>query len=329
MKISYVGLNEDKHEEIKKVLKEHEVHFYNKIEEVKNTDILSIFVDTVVSKEDINRMADLKMIATRSTGYDNVDKDYAKERNIIVSNVPSYGARTVAEFTFSLILALSRNAYVSYEEMKNDGKCKDLDHFEGFDLSGKTIGVIGTGSIGKNVIRIAEGFGMKVVAYDMYPDDASAVALGFEYISLDELVSTSDIITLHIPYLESTHHLVNEELLSKFKKGSYLINTSRGEVVDTKALLKYLNSGILKGAGLDVLEGERKIGDELDLLNGDYKDIDEFKVLLADHKLIDMPNVIVTPHIAFNTVEAKDEIQRVTLDNILSFINNEPINLIK
>ena len=327
MKISYVGINNDKKEKIKESFEE--VEFFNNIEDVEDTDILSVFVDTIISRDDIERMKSLKMIATRSTGYDHVDRTASEERNIIISNVPTYGSRTVAEFTFSLILALSRNAYASYDELKNSGKCDCLDHFEGFDLVGKTLGVIGTGAIGRNVIKIATGFGMKVIAYDVYPDDATAVALGFEYVSLEEVVSTSDIVTLHVPYCEATHHLINEELLSKFKKGSYLINTARGEVIDTKALLSALNDDVLAGAGLDVLEGERELGEELDLLNTDIKNVDEFKILIADHKLIDMKNVIVTPHIAFNTVEAKAEIQRVTVENIKSFINNSPTNLIK
>lgn len=327
MKISYVGLDKEKEVLVKDELGE--VSFFNNIEEVEDTEILSVFINSVVTREIIEKLPSLKMIVTRSTGYDHVDIEAAREKGIMVTNVPSYGSRTVAEFTFALILALSRNAYASYDELRTEGKCDCLDHFEGFDLAGKKIGIIGTGAIGSNVAKIAVGFGMNVVAYDVYPDDAASLAIGFEYVSLDELVSESDIVSLHVPYCDDTHHLVNEDLLNKFKNTSYLINTARGEVVDTKALLSAINDKKIAGAGLDVLEGERTLGDELDLLDGKLKSIDDFKILLADHQLIDLPNVIVTPHIAFNTIEAKNEIQRVTIKNIESFINQEPINLIK
>ncbi len=294
---------------------------------MRGTEILSVFVSSSVTREMIAQMPDLKCITTRSMGFDHIDMAAAKERGIPVSYVPSYGTRTVAEFGFALILTLSRKAYQSYDKLRTDGSV-DVQAFEGFDLSGKTLGVIGTGKIGKNMARIGRGFDMNVHLCDAFPDEAFAQEITSAYCSIEKLVKESDIVSIHVPLMPQTQHLVNAALLAQFKPGSILINTSRGGVVDTKALVESLKSGHLSGAGLDVIEGERALFNEAALLSGEHNKT-EFEELVAAHALIDMPNVIVTPHIAFNTKEAKHEIASITVKNIASFLSGTSENTVK
>jgi len=324
MHIAFFNTSREEKEVIKTALAEHKLLFFDdkKIEEVlsdiKNVEILSVFVDTTLHENVIGELHQLKMIAARSTGYDHIAIKTAQERGIIVSNVPIYGARTVAEFTFALILALSRKAFAAYDRLRETGET-DVKDFEGFDISGKTIGIIGTGNIGKNVARIAQGFDMQIIACDIHPDEAFAKETRTTYREMNQLVEQADIISLHVPYTAKTHHLINEELLKKCKRGSYIINTSRGDVIDTQKLVSFLHDGHIGGAALDVVEGERDLKDELSLLLSGENDIEKFRDIIVAHELIDMPNVIVTPHIAFNTVEAKKEIMATTIANIQAF----------
>jgi len=304
-----------------------ETPFTEVTKEMEQTDILSVFVQSPVSKEMIERMPNLRLIAARSMGYDHIDISAAQARGVKVCTVPTYGVRTVAEFAFALILALSRKAFMAYERLKLDGAV-DVGRFEGFDLAGKTIGIIGTGNIGKNTAKIARGFAMDILLFDVHPDQPFAADVQGTYVPLEELVSRADIVSVHVPLLPSTQHLVNAALLAKFKSGSYLINTSRGGVVDTAALADSLASGHLAGAGLDVIEGERTLFDEMQLLHNTHNDITEFREHVAAHVLLDMPNVILTPHIAFNSKEAKREIILVTVRNIASFIAGKPEHVV-
>jgi len=296
----------------------------------EGADALSVFVNSVVSQSIIDKLPSLKFIATRSTGFDHVDVKYATEKGIAVSNVPGYGSHTVAEFAFALLLNLSRKVYTANEQLREEASF-DIFPFRGFDLFGKTLGVIGTGRIGKNVIDIAKGFGMQVLAYDLHPDEAYATSKGFKYDTLDAVLQNSDVLTLHAPYTPENHHLINKEKFSIMKKGVYLINTARGELIDTDALVWALNEGIVAGAGLDVLEGERQLKEEMEILADPMKSdhISNYKTLFEDHVLIDLPNVVVTPHIAFYSKEAEGEIIKTTVDNIQGFINKAPINLLK
>lgn len=300
------------------------------VENFKDAEIISVFVDSIVSKEIIENLPNLKFITTRSMGYDHIDLNICKEKNILVASVPAYGSETVAEFTFGLILNLSRKVGMAYEQLREEDDFT-VDKLEGFDLCGKKIGVIGTGRIGRNVIQISRGFDMEVLAYDLYPDYKLAEKYNFKYISLEELLSNSDIITLHVPYFKENHHLINKEAISKMKKGVYLINTARGELIDTSALIWGLKEGIIAGAGLDVLEGERELKDQFEILSSEEKSsrVKDYKTLLEDHLLIDMPNVIVTPHIAFNSKEARNQILEITKENIKNFIAEKPQNLVK
>jgi D-lactate dehydrogenase len=294
----------------------------------EDTNILSVFVNNPVSNELIRDLQNLKLIATRSTGYDHINAEAAEQNNVTVVNVPEYGSRTVAEYTFALLLALSRGSYRAYDHLRTSGKT-NMASYEGFDLYSKTIGIIGTGRIGQHVCKIANGFGMHVIAFDPYPNVQFATANKIEYTALDELLEKSDIISLHAPHNDTTHHLLNKSNLSNVKTGAYLINTARGELIDTAALLAVLQSGTLAGAALDVIEGEDFIYDEALLLTDKQNDINVFYDLAMTHALLDMENVILTPHIAFNTIEAKERIVQTTVKNIESYIKGEIINLVK
>lgn len=332
MKITFDAVEKEERQALEQSLAGHQLMFLDRAlerdEVVGDSDILSVFVSSPVTAKTMDAMPSLKCIATRSTGFDHIQTAVAKERDITVSTVPSYGTRTVAEFAFALILALSRKAYAAYDELRDKGTT-DFKRYEGFDLAGKTIGIIGTGKIGKNAARIARGFDMRVLLSDMHPDDVFAKDIGAVYASVEEVVSNSDIVSLHVPYMKETHHLVNATLLQKFKRGSYLVNTARGGIIDTLALAQALRNGQIAGAGLDVLEGEKELLDEMSLLSDVHNDINEFRTLVAAHALVDMPNVVVTPHIAFNTREAKREIIETTIQNILGYARGVPVNVVQ
>lgn len=335
MKIVFFETSLEKQEKLKLALKDSNLDcvYFEKVlndshlDSIGDADILYVFVNSILNKEILEKLPNLKFIVTGSTGYDHIDIAFCKEKNISVSNVPAYGSQTVAEYTFALILNLSRKVYLAYNKLKSDGDFS-VGPFGGFDLEGKNIGVIGTGKIGKNVIKIAKGFSMNVLAYDLYPDLEFAKQNNFEYKTLDELLSSSDVVTLHAPYTKENHHMLNQENLAKVKKGSYIINTARGELIDTKALINALVKEDVAGAGLDVLEGERDLKNQNQILISE-NDTGEYKILLEDRALIDMKNVIVTPHIAFYTKEAEQRILDTVVSSIVGFIKNEPINLIK
>lgn len=289
---------------------------------------LSIFVNSPVRADVLDRFPNVKFIATRSTGYDHIDLAEAHQRGITISNVPTYGEHTVAEFAFALLLALSRRIVDAYTRIETTGSFSQ-EGLRGFDLRGRTIGVIGTGHIGEHMMRMAKGFDMQVVAFDLFPKPELAEKMGFRYVSLDELLSTSDIVSLHAPYNEHTHHMINMDNIGKFKRGSYLINTSRGGLVETVALVKGLEEGILAGAGLDVLEEEGQMVDENMLLATKHPNEESLRTMLANHYLMNHPHVIVTAHIAFNTQEAIERILNVTIDNITAYKNGSPLNVIR
>ncbi|MFZ3043523.1 MAG: NAD(P)-dependent oxidoreductase [Minisyncoccia bacterium] len=289
-------------------------------------DVLCSFIESPIGEVQMSRFPALKLIATRSTGYDHIDLVAAKARGITVVNVPFYGENTVAEFAFALLLALSRRT-IDADERVRAGTFSPAG-LRGFDLAGKTFGVVGCGHIGLHAIRMANGFGMNVIGFDMHPDAELARTLGFTYASLPELLAQSDIITLHVPYNPHTHHLINKENIGTIKKGAYLINTARGAVVETEALVEALKSGILAGAGLDVLEEEGDINDATALLSAAHPREEELRITLANHYLIGHPRVIVTPHLAFNTQEAVERILDTTIENIRSFDTGVPANAV-
>lgn len=296
----------------------------------KDAEVISIFVNSLMNQAMIDSLPGLKFITTRSTGFDHIDVKYCESKEIKVSNVPAYGSYTVAEFAFGLILNLSRKIVFANNKIRT-GNDFGIENLCGFDLVGKNLGVIGTGKIGKNVIKIARGFSMNVLAYDLYPDLAFAKEHGVEYKNLDEVLSLSDVVTLHAPYTKDNHHLINKERISLMKKGVYLVNTARGELIDTDALVWALNEGIVAGAGLDVLEGERELKEEIEILSSEDRSerVKDYKTLLEDRALIEMPNVIITPHVAFYSKEAEGEIIKTTIENIKAFTLGNFINLLK
>ena len=291
-----------------------------------SSEVLCVFIDSHVGTAELDRFPATKLIATRSTGYDHIDLAVAKERGIAVVTVPFYGENTVAEFTFALLLALSRRI-IDADERVRDGAFSPIG-LRGFDLAGKTLGVIGCGHIGMHVIRMANGFGMKVLGFEVHQNPELAQSLNFTYASLPELLAQSDIITLHVPYNEHTHHLINRENIASMKKGSYLINTARGAVIETDALVEALKSGVLAGAALDVLEEEGDLADEMTLLTAPHPATDALKITLENHYLISHPRVIVTPHLAFNTTEAIERILDTTIENIKGFASGSLTNAV-
>jgi D-lactate dehydrogenase len=287
-------------------------------------EILSVFVYSRCSKETLEKMPHLTAIATRSTGYDHIDLTYCAEHHITVMNVPEYGSNTVAEHTFALILSLTRKIYQSI----NQAKQVNFDHTQvrGVDLKDKTIGIIGLGKIGINVLRIAQGFGMKVLAYNHSFNDELQKKYDFEYANLDNLLALSDVITLHLPLNDHTRHIINKENIVKCKQGSYLINTARGGLIDTEALILGLDSGILAGAALDVLEEENNFSDEAMILTPQFQKNADYKKLLMNHILMNHPHVLITPHNAFNSIEALERIDRTSIENIQDFLKKSPKN---
>ncbi len=287
---------------------------------VRDAEALIVFISSKVTREVLEQFPNLKLVATMSTGFDHVDLQACGERGVTVCNVPFYGENTVAEHAFALLLAIARKIPQAVQRVREENF--SVEGLEGFDLAGKTIGVIGTGHIGIHAVKIAKGFGMNVLAFDVYPREDAARELGFRYASMDELLSSSDVITLHVPYNKHTHHLLDRDAFSKVKRGAVLINTSRGGVVDTKALLWALDSGVLKAAGLDVLEGEHLIGKRA-------SSEEERELLELNEKLLEMENVLITPHNAFNTREALARIEKATFENVEAFLKGSPVNVVK
>jgi D-lactate dehydrogenase len=295
----------------------------------ENIDGLGVYVQTEVRKEDIDSFPNLKLITTISTGYDHIDVAYTKSKNIMVTNVPGYGAHSVSEFTFGLLLTLARNIHRAYPDLQDHDQLIDADRYQGITLYGKTLGVVGTGSIGKRVIAIAQGFGMKVLAYDAFPDPGFAEQHNIDYVDLKYLLGHSDIVTLHVPYLPETRHLISHKELSLMQPHALLINTARGELVHSLDVIKALKEKTIKGAAFDVLEAERSLDDPTLWSHIQSQEAQEqIRTMLIDHELIDMPNVIVTPHIASQTKEARDALYHTTVQNINAFIENNCINIV-
>lgn len=336
MKITFFEVPKHEQESLQLLLQDHEVIFTeDKLDKdnlsiAQDSEIVSVFINSVLDQEVLSKLPKLKYIATRSTGYDHIDINFAHSLGIEISNVPAYGSSTVAEFAFALLLNLSRKIHLANEKLKEDADFS-IYNFRGFDLYGKTLGIIGTGKIGKNMARMALGFNMKVIAYDLYPDLEFAKNNNITYKTLDEVISESDVISLHAPYNKENHHLINKEKMLKMKKDIYIINTARGELIDTDALVWGLEEGIIAGAGLDVLEGERELKEELEILASEKRreKVNDYKTLFEDRVLINHKNVIVTPHIAFYSQEAESEILKTTVENIHSFVNQNIINQIK
>ncbi|MBE7415015.1 MAG: hydroxyacid dehydrogenase [Deltaproteobacteria bacterium] len=307
----------------------HDIRFTNEPLSEENAgpytdvEVISTFIWSELDRKTLGRFRNLRHIATRSTGYDHIDMVYCSERGISVSNVPTYGDNTVAEHVFGLLLAISHNLVDAVERTRRGDFSQQ--GLRGFDLKGKTIGVLGTGSIGRYVIDIAKGFHMEVLAFDLRPREELARRVGFKYVSLEEALRKSDVITLHIPAAPETFHFLSDREFAMMKEGVVIINTARGILIDIQALLRAITSGKVAAVGLDVLPEEPTIREEAELLRSiaQKKPLD---VLLAGHILLRLRNVLITPHSAFNTKEAVQRILDTTIENIAAFERGEARN---
>lgn len=252
-----------------------------------------------------NASRNLQMLSVWQTGYDHIDLKAATEKGVIVSNVPDYAFDSVAEMVFALALNLLRKVHVADIRLREGNF--DWRHYFGSQIMGKTMGVIGTGSIGSRVIQIAHGFNMNVISVTGHPSEEKARSLGVKFVDLDTLLAEADIVTLHVPLTPSTEKMIGAKELAKMKKSAILINTARGKVVDEAALIEALKEKKIRGAGLDVFEKEP---------------------LPLNDPLKALENVVLTPHIAFLTEESLEECTYVCVQNIERFIEGKPQNIV-
>jgi len=347
VKIYFVETESQEQEFFKAELADgHELNFVDALDEVPpDAESLSIFIYSKVTPEFLAAHPALRLIVTRSAGYDHIAVDAARAQGIVVCHIASYGENTVAEHSFALLLALSRKLLESLAAYTNEAAFS-YQALRGFDLMGKTFGIVGTGRIGLHAARIARGFQMEVLAYDTKTQPLVAATLGFEYVGLEELLRRSDVIALYIPLEDRTRKIINRQTLALCKRGVVLINTARGGLIDTEALLEALESGQVGGAGLDVLEDERLLQQESarviasEIVNHvqqsdaapepfqQWERVKELRSLVRDSRLISRPDVIFTPHSAFNSREAVARIDQETVRSIRQFVRGRPVNMV-
>ncbi len=284
-------------------------------DQLNETDVISVFINSNVTEEVLSKFKNLRIIATRSTGFNHIDVKYCTQNNIAVFNVESYGHTAVAQYTIGLMISMIRNMLPAYFAVQKN--LINYADYEGRNLENMTIGIIGGGAIGSGVAQIAHSIGMRVLVYSYKKSDALKDIV--EFVEYDELLKNSDIISLHIPYTPETYHLLNAESFNKMKDGVYIINTARGELVDIVALYENLLSEKVKGAALDVIECEQlSFGGDLldDLKQPDQKCLTS---ALVTEKLLAFKNVIITPHIAYNTKESVNKLLETTFNSIKDY----------
>jgi D-lactate dehydrogenase len=281
----------------------------------KGFEAVCVFVNDRLDRPIIEQLSQqgIKLIALRCAGYNNVDLDAAEEFDVTVVRVPAYSPHAVAEHAIALILTLNRKIHRAYYRVREGNF--SLNGLLGFDLHGRTVGIIGTGKIGRITGQILHGFGCRILAYDLYPNSEFAEKYG-EYVALEDLLAQSEIISLHCPLTEDTHHLIDDRAISLMKPGVMLVNTSRGGLVDTMAVIRGLKSKKIGNLALDVYEQESKMFFED--LSGEIIQDDVFQRLLT------FPNIIITGHQAFFTAEALHNIAETTLSNITAIANAQP-----
>ncbi|MFH1593265.1 MAG: NAD(P)-dependent oxidoreductase [Candidatus Omnitrophota bacterium] len=288
-----------------------------KLGEIKGTEILSVSFSKA-DRDVINALPGLKLISTRTTGFDQIDIGFAKEKNIAVINVPAYGAQTVAEYAFALILTLSRKLKMTF--LRSMFGVFDQKEVRGNDLEGKTLGVLGTGKIGQKLVKMAFGFDMKIICYDLYPNKEITERYGAKYVPLEELLRTADVISIHSPYTKETHHLIDADAVSLMKKGVLLVNTARGPIVDISAVFDGIKRGVFGGVAFDTFEGEQIwIKAENILQRADLPSPESFKSALESFYLQRFREVVLTPHNAFNSHEAVRRILDTALADSIAF----------
>lgn len=331
MKIVCFEASEDEKKYFSKALKGHDLAFYEdpidkeSLSKIDDTEALIIFIYSKIDEEVLEALPRLKCITTMSTGFDHIDLDACHKKGILVTNVPSYGEITVAEHTFALLLSVSRRIVESYSRVKSG--YFSPQGLTGFDLYGKTMGVIGVGTIGSHVIKIANGFGMNVIGYKRSPDPELEKELGFKIHDFETVLQKSDVISLHLPYSQETHHIIDEEKFYMMKKGAIIINTARGALIDTRAMISALERGDLGGVGIDVCEGEPVLREESELLSKQFNN-EEMMYVMEEHILLHHPNVVITPHNAFNSKEALSIILDTTVKNIEGYVQKKPQNVV-
>lgn len=279
----------------------------------QNAEIISVFTASRLNKETLKKFPKLKLILTRSVGYSHIDIDFCNQQGILVMNTPNYGDYTVAEFTFGILLNLVRRICYGVNELKQGDIYPETF---GMELYGKTLGIVGTGSIGEKVVKIAKGFSMNVICCDIEENLELKNNYYVKYTDLDTLCKLSDVISLHAPLNTTTFHIIDEVRINLMKDSAIIVNTARGELIDTEALYSALIDGKIKGVALDVLEYEDVISNKRPAENLNLKNL---RTSLINSKLLNLPNVIVTPHIAYDTKEAIDRILNMTLDNLNQF----------
>ncbi|MFP4623353.1 MAG: hydroxyacid dehydrogenase [Gemmatimonadota bacterium] len=332
MKIVVYEVEAWERETFERLRDEHEVVYHEEPLTEENAgddadaDVISTFIYSECQSRVLDSFDHLKLIASRSTGVDHIDMDWCDAHDVTVANVPSYGENTVAEHAFALLLALSHNIVEAAE--RTDRGDFSQDGLRGFDLRGRTLGVVGTGDIGEHALRIGRGFGMELVAFDVVRKEELADEIGFEYVELDELLGRADVVTIHVPLNDATRGMIGPEQFDRMKDGVVLINTARGAIVDVEALTDALADGKVAAAGLDVLPEEPAIRDDTALLRERFRKEFDLNALLANHVLLRQKNVIVTPHSAFNTTDAIQRILDTTVDNIVAFDAGEPENVV-
>lgn len=339
MKIVFVETEEEEQPFFAESLPGHEVVFVDEIGEVpRDAEIVSVFVNSRVGADFLRRHPRLKFVTSRSSSRDHLDAKAAARRGVILARVADYGAATVAEHTFALILGVTRRLRHCVESRNRDRGA--LAHLRGRELRGKTLGVVGTGRVGRMVLTIGRAFGMDCLAFDREPDARFAAKTGFRYVPLDKLLRTSDVVTLHVPLTSRTRHLLSARRLSRCKPGFILINTARGALVDIDALLAGLKSGRVGGVGLDVLEDDnafradapRIIGAQIvqkihavSTPGGDplrrQERLRELEGIMRNRQLLAHENVFFTPHTGFNSVEAIERINMGTVQNIRDYLD--------
>ncbi len=325
-------------------LDEHDLRLAAQLGEVgPDAEILSTFINGRIDADFLDAHPRLRLVATRSQAVDHIDLEACQSRGVFVAHVPHYGDTTVSEHTFALILATSRRLRELLIKPKN-GRFS-YEATRAFDLAGKTLGIIGMGRIGRRVAALAEAFQMKVIASDVKEASGVPETLHFEFVPHEELFVRAHIISLHTPLTPETYHIINRENLALCRPGVIIINTARGALVDTSALVEALDSGQVGGAGLDVLQDERVLresaahiiaGDIVKHLRSDSvaheaRDADrlrEVQELMLSDAILTRTNVFFTPHVAFNSVEAVARLREVTVENIKAFLAGAPVNVV-
>jgi len=322
MKIAFFSTQPYDKEYFERYNTQHEILFFEArlneqtVNLANGCDAVCAFVNDQLNAAVLNALKEIgiKIIAQRCAGFNNVDVATARKNNIAVVRVPAYSPHAVAEHALALIMTLNRKTHKAYNRVREGNF--SLDRLTGFDLYGKTVGVIGTGKIGECFARIMQGLGCKVVVFDISVNK-ELEALGIKYLKLQEVLQQSDILSLHCPLTEQTKHLINNDTLAMMKNGAMLINTSRGALIDTKAVITALKNGRLGYLGLDVYEQEEKLF---------FHDLNE-NVITDDLlvRLLGFPNVLITSHQGFLTDEALTQIAIVTLQNITDFEDHKPL----